>query len=166
MSLKAIPGKTALVAAVFAAACSRAPDTDPRMVSEWMHTMYGAIRVERLSPPVASRLMGYVSTALYSGMAAGTPGMTPLQGLVNGFPELPRAERGADIDPTITAVAAERVVIDSLLGEALPTTRAALARLADSLAQARVTGGVGETVRVRSEDLGRRIGAALVAWAR
>jgi hypothetical protein len=166
MSLKAIPGKTALVAAVFASACSRAPDTDPRMVSEWMHTMYGAIRVERLSPPVASRLMGYVSTALYSGMAAGTAGMTPLHGLVNGFPELPRAEQGAGIDPTITAVAAERVVIDSLLGEGLPTTRGALARLADSLAQGRVTGGVGETVRVRSEDLGRRIGVALVAWAR
>jgi membrane-associated phospholipid phosphatase len=136
------------------------------MVSEWMHTMYGAIRVERLSPPVASRLMAYVSTALYSGMAAGTPGMTPLQGIVNGFPELPRPEAGADIDPTMTAVAAERVVIDSLLREALPTTRAALARLADSLAQARVAGRPGEAVTGRSEELGRRIGAAIVTWAR
>src|SRR5215207_9701388 len=123
MSLKALPSKAALAATVLAAACSRGADTDPRMVAEWMHTMYGAIRVERLSPPVASRLMGYVSTALYSGMAAGTPGMKPLSGAVNGFPELPEPEGGSDPDPTITAVAAERVVVDSLLREALPTTR-------------------------------------------
>ena len=136
------------------------------MVSEWMHTMYGVIRVERLSPPVASRFMGYASTALYSGLAAGTPGMTPLTGLVNGLPELPRAERGADIDPTITSVTAERVVIDSLLREALPTTRAALTRLADSLVQARVAGGASADVRSQSEELGRRIGTAIVAWSR
>jgi membrane-associated phospholipid phosphatase len=136
------------------------------MVSEWMHTLYGAIRVERLSPPVASRLMGYVSTALYSGMAAGTPTMTPLGREVNGFPALPAPGRPRDVDPTLTAVAAERVVIDSLLREALPTTRAALARLADSLAQARVTEGVSASVRSASEDLGGRIGTAIVAWSR
>ena len=136
------------------------------MVSEWMHTMYGAIRVERLSPPVASRLMGYVSTALYSGMAAGTPGMAWLGGVVNGFPTLPKPERPGDVDPTITAVAAERVVVDSLLREALPTTRAALSRLADSLAASRVAGGVTEAIRAASEQLGASIGAAIVAWAR
>jgi membrane-associated phospholipid phosphatase len=166
MSLKALPATAALLAAALAAACSRAPDTDPRMVSEWMHTLYGAIRVERLSPPVASRLMGYVSTALYSGMAAGTSSMVPLDGLMNGFPALPKPERPGDVDPTLTAVAAERVVIDSLLREALPTTRAALARLADSLVTARVTAGVSPDVRSASEDLGGRIGAAIVGWSR
>ena len=166
MSLKALPLKAAWLAAVMAAACVRGPETDPRMVSEWMHTMYGAIRVERLSPPVASRLMGYVSAALYSGMAAGTPAMAPLEGAINGFPTLPRPVRAADVDPTITAVSAERVVVDSLLREALPTTRAALARLADSLAQARVAAGATESIRSASEELGARIGAAIVAWAR
>src|SRR5688500_10259179 len=70
MSLKALLTRAALVAAVPTAACQQTPSADPRMVSEWMHTMYGAIRVERLSPPVASRLMAYASTALYSGLAA------------------------------------------------------------------------------------------------
>jgi membrane-associated phospholipid phosphatase len=166
MSLKTLLRTAALLSAAFAAACSRAPDTDPRMVSEWMHTMYGAIRVERLSPPVASRLMGYVSTALYSGLAAGTPTMAGLNGAVNGFPVLPTPPSPGDIDPTIAAVAAERVVIDSLLREALPTTRAALTRLADSLVQARVVGGASQTVRAASEDIGTRIGAVIVAWAR
>ncbi|MDF2774090.1 MAG: hypothetical protein K0S86_3587, partial [Geminicoccaceae bacterium] len=35
-----------------------------------MHSLYGAVRVERLSPPVASRLTAYASAALYSGLAA------------------------------------------------------------------------------------------------
>ena len=47
----------AVGAAVIVAACSGVPETDPRMVSEWMHTMYGEIRVERLSPPVDSRIL-------------------------------------------------------------------------------------------------------------
>src|SRR5262249_24028881 len=65
-----------------------------------------------------------------------------------------------------TAVAAEQVVLDSLLREALPTTRAALIRLADSLTQARTAAGASTDVRSKSEDLGRRIGMAIVAWSR
>jgi membrane-associated phospholipid phosphatase len=48
----------------------------------------------------------------------------------------------------------------------LPTTRAALGRLADSLAAARVQTGVPEATRTRSDSLGRGIGLAIVAWSR
>src|SRR5437773_9658229 len=146
------------------AACSHAPDTDPRMVSEWMRTLYGAIRVERLSPPVASRLMAYATTALYSGLreARGTPTSLPL----NGLPRLPQRDARKDYDATLTAVAAERAVLDSLFREALPTTRAALDRLADSLAAARQGFGIASNVRANSEDLGRRLAYAVIAWSR
>src|SRR5687767_2143590 len=111
MSLKALLTRAAFVAAVPAAACQQTPSADPRMVSEWMHTMYGAIRVERLSPPVASRLMAYASTALYSGLAAVDPALEPLTGRLNGFPSLPTiADRRAH-DATLVAVGAERVVL-------------------------------------------------------
>ena len=166
MGLETFLRKTALAAAVVNAACQRTPETDPKLVSEWMHTYYGAIRVERLSPPVASRLMAYASTALYSGLAGATPTMDGLAGQLNGFPELPASKGPAGLDPTITAAAAERVVVDSLLREALPTTRGALARLADSVTQARVAAGVAPDVRSRSQELGRRIGDAIVAWSR
>jgi membrane-associated phospholipid phosphatase len=136
------------------------------MVSAWMQTLYGAIRVERLSPPVASRLMAYSTTALYGGLMAASPTPTPLAGALNGLPELPRASTGERHDPTIAAVAAKRVVLDSLLQEALPTTRAAIARLADSLERARTTAGVAEAERARSAELGRRVGYAIVAWSR
>src|SRR5258705_1658119 len=158
--------RTALAAAVLVAGCRRAPDADPRMVSEWMHTLYGVIRVERLSPPVASRLMAYASAALYSGLAAANPKMPAIQQRLNGFPKLPRRNGLGDLDPTVVAVAAEGVVLDSLLREALPTTRASLARLADSITQASTTMGLARDVGSRSDSLGRHVGLAIVAWAR
>jgi membrane-associated phospholipid phosphatase len=136
------------------------------MVSEWMHTLYGVIRVERLSPPVASRLMAYASAALYSGLATANPNMPSIQQRLNGFPKLPLANGLGDLDATVVAVAAERVVLDSLLREALPTTRASLARLADSIAAARTTMGLPRDVGSRSDSLGREVGMAIVAWAR
>ena len=157
--------RAALAAAVLATACQRAPSTDPRMVSEWMHTLYGAIRVERLSPPVASRLMAYASAALYTGLAAATPGMPRLERRLNEFPNIDES-LGRRLDPTLTSVAAERVVLDSLLLEALPTTRATIGRLADSLAQARAALVQATDVRAASETTGRAIGRAIVAWAR
>jgi membrane-associated phospholipid phosphatase len=136
------------------------------MVSEWMHTLYGAIRVERVSPPVASRLLVYATTALYAGLAAADPRMPSVVGVLNGLAELPKPESPRRYDGALVAVAAERAVLDSLLREALPTTRAAFTRLADSLRLARIAAGIGEPARSQSEDLGRRIGLAIVAWSR
>ncbi len=166
MKISAVRLVVAATATAGLAACSGASNTSPRMPAEWMHTLYGAIRVERVSPPVASRLLAYAATALYSGLAAANPEMRPLDGILNGLDSLPRPEPGSRYDGTLTAVAAERVVLDSLLRQGLPTTRASVARLADSLRKARIAAGVSEDVRSRSEELGRRIGLALVAWSR
>src|SRR5437764_4909955 len=116
--------------AVVLASCERAPAADPRLVSEWMHTLYGVVRVERMSPPVASRLLSYATTALYAGLASTSSSLPSLSGVLNGVPDLPRATNPSAYDGAIAAIAAERVVLDSLLREALPTTRAALQRLA------------------------------------
>jgi hypothetical protein len=156
----------ALSAAAAIAACHRAPANDPRMMAEWMHTLYGAIRAERVSPPVASRFMAYAAVGLYAGLAATNPKLPPLTGVLNGLPELPEGDPGRRYDGTMTAITAERLVLDSLLREALPTTKASISRLVDSIGRARIAQGIGEDVRSASEDLGRRIGLALVTWAR
>lgn len=148
------------------ASCTTRPTADPRMVSEWVHSLYGAIRVERLSPPVASRLTAYAATALYAGLAASDHSMAPLDGVLNGVPAFARDDTPSATDGTLVAVAAERAVLDDLLLEALPTTRAALHRLADSLTDARVAHGISAHVRAQSDALGARIGAAIVAWSR
>ncbi len=131
----------------------------------WANALYGVMRVERLSPPVASRLSAYAMTALYAGVAAAHPALMPLDGALVALPVLPRADDPQSVDATLVAVTAERVVLDSLLRDALPTTTAQIARLADSLAGARVRDGVSVTVQAQSDTLGRRIGALLVAWA-
>lgn len=155
-----------LILATPLASCSRAPQTDPAMVAEWMHTFYGIIRSERIGPPVAARLMAYASVALHEGLAAVTPGMTSLAGAANGLPAMPAAEAGVRYDPTIVAVAAERTLLDSLLTQALPSTQATLSRLADSLVNDRMARGTSEAVRDASLELGARIGNTVVAWSR
>src|SRR5205814_2186182 len=141
-------------------------ETDPRLLTEWMRTVYGVVRTERLSPPVGSRFMAYASSALYTGLAAASTTMTPLSGVLNGFPAIERPANPRDYDRTITAVAAERVVLESLLRDGLPTTRASVAQLSDSLENARVTLGISAATRARSDSLGRRIGLAIVTWSR
>ncbi len=150
----------------FTTSCGLAPEpTDARVLSLYVRSWYGAIRVERLSPPVASRIAAYSATALYGGMAAARSDLPSVDGVLNGVPVLPRADRSAAVDETITAVEAERVTLDSLLAEALPTTRSALARLADSLVADRMAAGVTDAVRDRSAELGRRIGLLIVEWS-
>ncbi|HEX9166228.1 MAG TPA: hypothetical protein VF862_09975, partial [Gemmatimonadales bacterium] len=131
--------RTALLTATLTlcAACAQPAPTDPRMVSEWIHTLYGLVRAERLTPPVVSRLFAYASVALYEGLAAATPGLPTAAGTLNGLGTLPRAENPAALDPTLVAIAAERTVLDSLLRQGLPTTLATVARLTDSLAATR-----------------------------
>jgi membrane-associated phospholipid phosphatase len=155
-----------LLLAAPVAACSRTPEADPAMVAEWMHTFYGVVRSERIGPPVASRLLAYASIAMHEGLAAATPGMLSLSGAANGLPTMPATERGVRYDPTIVAVTAERTLLDSLLGQALPSTKAILGRLADSLVADRMANGTEEEMRERSEQLGAAIGNTVVGWAR
>lgn len=146
--------------------CSGSRERDGSLISAWVRTLYGVIRVERLSAPRASRLTAYAATALYAGLAAVHTDMSPLTGMLNGLPELPRAIDANKVDATVVAVVAERVVLDLLLREALPTTRAAVSRLADSLVHDAESHGVSSSMRASSDSLGRRIGLAIIAWSR
>lgn len=60
-------------------------------VGELTRAMYGTIRVERMSLPVASRLMSDVTVELYGGFAAADPALPSLDGTLNGIPALPRS---------------------------------------------------------------------------
>lgn len=154
---------------VLAACAPSTPPADPQFVSEWMRSYYGLIRAERISPPVASRILAYAAVALYEGLATASPppppGLVSLAGRLHGLDSLPRPDSGQRYDPILVALAAERAVLDSLFVEGLPATRAALATLADSLETARVALGIPSAVQAGSRDLGERLGAAILAWA-
>ena len=153
-------------ALLVSAACARSiPPADPQFVAEWMRNYYGLIRAERISPPVASRVLAYAAVGLYEGLATGSPGLISLAGKLNGLDSLPRPDPDTRYDPILVALAAERAVLDSLFVEGLPATRAALATLTDSLETARVALGIPNAVRDDSRDLGERLGVAILAWA-
>jgi hypothetical protein len=135
------------------------------MIAEWMQNYYGLIRAERISPPVASRVLAYASVALYEGIASGAPTLRSLAGQLNGLDSLPRGEPGRSYDPELVALASEKTVLDTLFAEGLPATKAALANLSDSLIKARLSLGIGKDIQQRSGELGNRIGQAVVAWA-
>ncbi|MEP6763547.1 MAG: vanadium-dependent haloperoxidase [Gemmatimonadaceae bacterium] len=147
------------------ASCRTTNSVKPDFVAAWVRTWYGATRVERLSPPVASRAIAYAAAALYAGIGTVNSGLPALDSTLNGVPQLPRAERPSDEDGTLIAVAAERVVLDSMWIEALPTTRAAFTRLADSLRSDRIAHGVSNEMAARADSLGMRIGLAIAKWA-
>ena len=152
----------AFLAPVFA--CDRVPDTSPTMVTQWMHMLYGVVRAERASPPVGSRLFAYGAIALYSGFSQTDSTVPQIVGNFNGLDALPRGEAGKKYDPELVALSSERIVLDSLLDESLPTIRAAVAHLSDSVEAARaklVSSGIGAD----SKALGRATGLAIVAWA-
>lgn len=147
-----------------AAACQSRPGTDPHFFAQWSKYLYGAVRAERLSPPVASRLYAYTTIGLYAGLAAADTSLPALDGRFNGIPMLPRAKRG-EADPTLTMIATQRVLFDSLFRDALPTTKSSLGSLLDSLHDARLRLGISETEQNRSDSLGRQTAFAIITWA-
>lgn len=155
----------ALAALGLSASCSGTPPTDPQFVAEWMRNYYGLIRAERISPPVAGRVLSYASVALHEGLAVGMPELTSLAGRLNGLDSLPQPQPGKRYDPVLVALAAERTVLDTLFVEGLPATRVALASLTDSLWSARMALGVRDGIARDSRELGEAIGATVLAWA-
>ncbi len=155
-----------VAALLLCASCAPSvPPADPQFVSEWMRNYYGLIRAERISPPVASRVLAYASVALYEGLATASPELESLVGKLNGLDSLPQPDPTKRYDPILVALAAERTVLDSLFVEGLPGTRAALASLTDSLESARLAVRIPQAVQADSRDLGERIGVAILAWA-
>jgi membrane-associated phospholipid phosphatase len=150
---------------VVAAACRERPTTDPHLFTEWSKNLYGAVRAERVSPPVASRLYAYASIGLYAGLAAADTSLPSLDGRFNGIPRLPRAERGERYDPTLTLIATQRVLFDTLFRDALPTTRSSLTRLLDSLRTARLALSIPTDEQNRSDSLGRLTALGIIGWA-
>lgn len=156
----------AVVLGVLASACSRPlPPSDPRVIAEWMQNYYGLIRAERISPPVAARVLAYAAVALYEGVVSATPSLRSLAGQLNGLDSLPRPAPGQLYDPSLVSLASEKTVLDTLFEEGLPGTKAALTTLTDSLAGARTALGIPADVQERSRELGNRIALAVLRWA-
>ena len=150
-----------------ATGCARSvPAADPQFVAQWMRTSLAVVRAERLGAPVASRISAYGALALYEGYAAdGRSTLRSLSGQLHGLAELPAVRDDEPVDGATVAAVAERVVLDSLLRDAMPGTRRAIDSLADAQIAQRVAAGVDSGASARAAAHGRVIGNAILAWA-
>jgi len=148
-------------------ACARATaPADPQLASQWLRTSLAFVRSERLGPPVAARISAYGAVALYEGYAADRrSSLRTLAGQLNALTALPPVPDGDPLDGAIVAAEAERVVLDSLFRDGLPSTRRTIDSLAAAQVIARETAGVRGADRARSLEHGRALGKAILAWA-
>lgn len=133
------------------------------VATEWCDQAYVAIRTESLSPPVASRLLGYMGVALYESVVPGMPGHRSLGRQLNGLGDLPDAPSGAIHWPA-AANAAIAEVLSGLLATGSVPTLAAIDALEDDL-EAIVGADVAAETLTRSQTFGTSIGVAILDWA-
>jgi hypothetical protein len=152
---------------IVVAGCAREPrPADSQFVAQWMRTSLALVRTERLGPPVASRISAYSALALYEGYASDARStLRTLGGQLNGLSALPAAPAGAALDGATVAAAAEQVVLDSLLRDAMPGTRRSIDSLAAAQVAARRAAGVDSLASARAAAHGVAIGRAILTWA-
>jgi hypothetical protein len=131
---------------------------------QWARRLYERIAYERLSPPVAARLIGYAQVALYEAVVPGMPAHRSLGGQLNDLPSLPAIEPGVSYDwPTV----ANRAMATTLRRELTPAssqTLTAIAALEERLAGA-ARGAIPRETFVRSVAHGEAVAAAVLRWA-
>lgn len=128
----------------------------------WARLLYDRIRFEKLSPPVASRIIGYAEVALYEAVVPGMPDHRSLGGQLNDLPSLP------SIDPHAAYYWPE--VANAALGAALrghfasAATLSTIDALEEELAQTYRQAVPAKTFE-RSRAQGQAVAAAVLAWA-
>jgi hypothetical protein len=134
-----------------------------RVAIAWFDLLYDLIRLERLSPPVASRAIGIAGVTLYEAVHPGMPGYRSLSGQLNNLPDFPHLHGEKNFHwPTVA---------NSALAEALRrvfTSQSALAAIDDLESNlADETGSdLHQRVRWRSNARGRIIATLVTRWSR
>jgi hypothetical protein len=158
---------TAPAAAVAAppAAWNRPPARlDAGVAVSWFDLLYDLIRDARLSPPVASRTIGYAGVTLYEAVVPGMPFHRSLAGQLNELVEMPEVARGqAHHWPTV-ANAALSSILRSLSAGAPADLRARIDAL-EAEVGAGFAGAAPQRTLEKSVGRGRAVAEAVAEWA-
>ncbi len=134
----------------------------PETAIAWFDLLYAAIRDESLTPPVASRVIGYTGVAAYEAVVPGMPGHRSLVGQLNEFDSLPQAASGSYYWPAVLNSAVSTVLQGMFATGSAPTLQAIADLEATQLASFT---NVAQGTLDRSETRGMEIGAAILDWA-
>lgn len=156
-----------LLAAAASVACSsgkgqEASEYPAEVAARWFDNLYGLVRTEKLTPPVASRVFGYAGVALYESIAPGMTGYQSLSGQVNGNLTVPQPTAGEVYHWPTAANASLAAAMTAFYESA--SSYLAIATLHDEIAR-EFQGKAPEDVLARSEAFGRAVGVAVVRWA-
>jgi hypothetical protein len=134
------------------------------VASTWFEELYNVVKVERTTPPLASRIYGITAVALYESIVAGTEKHRSLAGQLNGLTSLPQPKKNQKYHwPTVANTALANVLrrlylmISQASLEAISTLEHSFA----SQQRAVVPGPVYE----RSVAHGQAVATAVLAWA-
>lgn len=136
---------------------------EPTAAIAWFDLLYDTIRTEALSPPVASRIIGYTGVAAYEAVLPGMPDHRSLGGQLNDLDPLPDLASGGHHWPTVLN-AAVAATLSGLLPAASAPTMQAIADLEQAQLDA-LPANLSQAVIDRSIARGQEVAAHVLAWS-
>jgi hypothetical protein len=134
------------------------------VASTWFEELYNVVKVERTTPPLASRIYGITAVALYESIVAGTEKHRSLAGQLKGLTSLPQPKKNQKYHWPAVANTALGNVLRRLYPMISQASLEAISTLEHSFAsqqRAVVPGPVYE----RSVAHGRAVATAILDWA-
>ena len=104
----------------------------PDMAKEWMDLCYRAVKGSSISPPVASRIYGFVGVTLYEALVPGMPEHVSLVGQLDALSSLPQPKHNTRYDWPTVANNAVATVMTSFFSNAPDSIRNEIKSLQDS----------------------------------
>lgn len=127
----------------------------------WFDLAYDLVREESLSPPVASRIFGYLGVALYEALVPGMPSYQSLAGQLNDLQPLPKPADRAYHWPTI-ANSVLAATLEKLLNTESSSTQ--IHALEEQFSR-EFKPGLPPGVYKRSVERGQAISHVIMQWA-
>ena len=137
---------------------------DAGVAVAWFDLLYDLIRDARLSPPVASRAIGYAGVTLYEALIPGMPRHLSLAGQLNEFEGVPELDRHGRPHWPSTANAALAQILRNLFAAAPADLRGRIDALEAGIAGTLQAGAPARVIAM-SVARGRVVAGAVAGWA-
>jgi len=131
---------------------------------DWVHAIYTRVRDERLNPPEAARIYGYMGVTIYEAVVAGWPENRSLSGQLRNFGAMPTPEDGLYDWLTVVNAALRTVMVDLMLERGTDNIAYFDSIYADQLTER--SAAVDDAAIIdRSVAYGEEVGKAILNWA-
>jgi hypothetical protein len=141
-----------------------ADDNTSEVAVAWFDLLYGVVKAERLTPPLASRIYGIAAVALYEAVVPGSLEHRSLVGQLNDFSSVPQPHPHKTYHwPTVANSALARA-LRGLFPTASSDSPNAMKALEQKFA-AGFRSNVPRPVYARSATQGQAVADAVLAWA-